>query len=734
MDNNNNNNTFPNPTDSSDMDMTENLTQNMNPQYGMDMQQNVNPQYGMSMQQNVNPQYGMYMQPEGKAPKAKKPMTKGKLAGIIAGGVVAVALVVCGVLFVPKLLKSDKEVVIDAFENTFESGKDVDFMADVIGYDELNAAMKENGYSCTMEYNINSIAGEELDDLVFNADSNYDPVNKLLNACFNISYQDNELLSMNLIGDEDNTYVELIDLIEGYISIPNNLSQLQDAPMFVEDDVDLTGLDFTIDYFQDDSEQEVNSGYVNAAEGLWDSVTVEKQGKAKVNVNDKTVKAKEYYVTLSEENIEDALSDVLDGISEIVLAEPAVLSAYDMDEESFKEGMRQLKSMVPSLINGDFVLKVYVADKKVVKLSAVDKMTIMYVDVNYDFNLDIDDSDVSCKLDFEVMDEKIGISFDSADTSNGNIDGRQFTAQLSYNSKELIGLNGDYTFDNSDYVMDLSLECSIEELGDIGLIIGATYEDISKGVGYTCNVDKFDISYDEKNVLNVDARYVVDTQKVKAEGIDSDLPVYDLSVITYDEYEDMIYDNSDNIMSWLDDLINNSGALGDTISELIYGASYGYDDDYDDYDYDDYDYDDETYTSEDMTLISGDTSVEILGCIDGFELDYACCFFVDYYTENYSMIEYMLDTDTTLDAVMSQTTSLGFDGDVLNQPIEVNGETLYYSMVLYDETGDTKEYIIVKELAEGTYLYINAIIYNEDSQYTVENLAQALDSQYYLVK
>lgn len=732
MDNNNNNNTFPNPTDSSDMDMTENLTQNMNPQYGMDMQQNVNPQYGMGMQQNVNQQYGMYNQPSGKPPKVKKPMPKGKLAGIIAGGVVAVAIVVCGVLFVPKLLKSDKEVVIDAFENTFESGKDVNFMADVIGYEELNAAMKENGYSCTMEYNINSIAGEDLDDLVFNAGSNYDPVNKLLNACFDISYQDNELLSVNLIGDEDNTYVELIDLIEGYISIPNNLSKLQDAPMFVEDDVDLTGLDFTIDYFQDDSEQEVNSGYVNAAEGLWDSVTVEKQGKAKVSVNDKTVKAKEYYVTLSEGNIEEALSDVLDGISEIVLAEPEVLSAYDMDEESFKEGMRQLKSMVPSLINGDFVLKVYVADKKVVKLSAVDKMTIMYVDVNYDFNLDIDGSDVSCELDFEVMDEKVGISFDSEDTSNGNIDGRQFTAQLSYNSKELIGLNGDYTFDNSDYVMDLSLECSIEELGDIGLVIGVSYEDISKGVGYTCNVDKLDISYDGENVLDVDARYVVDTQKVNAEGIDSTLPVYDLSAITYDEYEDMIYDNSDNIMSWLDDLINNSGAFGDRISELIYGESYDYDDDYgdDDYGYDDYD----TYTSEDMTLISGDTSVEILDSIDGFELDYACSYFVDYYTENYSMIEYMLETDTTLEDVMSQTTSLGFEGDILNQPIEVNGETLYYSMVLYDEAGDTKEYMIVKELAEGTYLYINAIIYSEDSQYTVEHLAQALDSQYYLVK
>ena len=42
-------------------------------------------------------------------------------------------------------------------------------------------------------------------------------------------------------------------------------------------------------------------------------------------------------------------------------------------------------------------------------------------------------------------------------------------------------------------------------------------------------------------------------------------------------------------------------------------------------------------------------------------------------------------------------------------------------------------YMIVKELSDGTYLAVKALIYSEDSQYTVEQLAQALNSQYYNV-
>ena len=732
--------------------------QNVPPQYNYNagMGQNIPPQYGAGMGQNVPPQN------PGKPPKAKKPMTKGKLAGIITAGIVAVAAVVCGVIFIPRFIKSDKEVVIDAFENTFASGNSSDFMTDVIGIDDLREAIQTTGYTQSMEYSVNQVAGTDIDGLSISGNTAYDVANKLVNADVTVGFQDNDLFTASLTGDEDNTYLQLVDMIDGYLAIPNDLSKLQDAPLFEGED--MSAMPSTvINYFsaaEDEDTQALNANYVNAVEKLWDSVSVEKQGNAKVNVNDKTVKAKEYYVTLAEEDLEAAASDMLDAASDIILAEPEAIDELGMDEETFKQSMDQVKNMIPSLINGDLVVKVYVADKKVVKISASDKITVMYVDLEYNIYMDIDDNDISGKVSLGAMDQEVGfkfdindihgntsgsfsvyapdtsveLSFNTTDASSDSLTDKKFTASLKYNSDELASVDGEYTFDLNNYKANLSLDGNITDVGDIGFVVELSYTDITKGVGYTMKLDNMEVVYNDENVLSISGETTVDTSSVSSTPIDSSLPVYDLSAISTDEFENMISDNSDNILTWLDNLINNSGAFGDALGEyittMLYGASY---DDSDYYD-DDYDYDDtDTYTSDDMTLISGNTQVEILGCIDGFTLDYACNYFVDYYTDNYSMIEYILETDTTVEDVLAQLTSLGYDGDISNQTLEVDGETLHYSMVLYDEAGDSKYYMIVKELSDGTYLAVKALIYSEDSQYTVEQLAQALNSQYYNV-
>ena len=49
------------------------------------------------------------MQPQTGGKKPKKPMTKGKLGALIGAGVAIVALVVCGVIFLPKLLSRTRK-------------------------------------------------------------------------------------------------------------------------------------------------------------------------------------------------------------------------------------------------------------------------------------------------------------------------------------------------------------------------------------------------------------------------------------------------------------------------------------------------------------------------------------------------------------------------------------------------------------------------------------------------
>ena len=745
----------------------------VNPQMGYG-QPGVNPQMGYD-QPGVNPQMG-YGQPgmnpqpvmggnggSGKPPKVKKPMTKGKLAGIIVGSVLGVAAVVCGVIFIPKLFKSDKEVVIEAFENTFETETESSFMEEVIGYDDLRQNVLENGYEGSGTFTVNELAGlDGTDGIGIQADIKYDPNNKLVNGSFGLSYLENSLLEMNLVGTDTTTYFQLVDIIEGYFSFPNDLSQLENAPLFEDSDMEGTLSGAVIDYFpaSDNGETEVNGEYVSAAEKIWDSVSVEKQGNAKVDVNGKTVKAKEYYITLAEEDIEAAAYSALDGLTEVCLAEPDALSEMGMDADTFKETMEQIKSSIPSFINGDLTVKVYVADKKVVKIATSDKITLFYVDVNYDIYMDIDDENVSGKISLAVMGEEVGVKFDVADL-HGNTNGtitvyapdntidltfdvldnssdscvdKKVTAGLSYNGSSLASAEVSYSFDNNSYALSVDGSCDITDLGNIGITLDGCYKDITKGVAYTWEVSNAEITLDGESLLKYSSVATIDASGVTAENIDSSMPVYDLATITYTDYENLIYDNVDNIMQWMNDLIENSGEFGVWLEEMIYGASYEDYEDYEDYD------DDETedFTEEDMTLQTGDSQVQILGCIDGFTLSYASSYFIDYETENYSWVEYTLETDTTVEDILAwlnvsdSDTTVG--EQVSNQTIEVDGETVSYSMITYEQYGEPlTQYKFVKPLENGSFLVLDVYLYEADMGYTAEQLAGCLSSQYYTI-
>lgn len=724
-----------------------------------------------NMQQDAGytpPQYDMgYNQApysdKGKPPKVKKPMTKGKLAAIIIGSVVAVAAVVCCVIIIPKFLKSDKEVVIDAFENTFASENSDSYMENVLGINDINDALFKTGATGSTTISIDKILGKDIGSFDINFLTNYDPLNEQISSGAEVVYDGCSLFSYKLIGDAVTTYLQLPDMIDGYISIPNDLSQFAESPLFENSDLSAADIYSFIDYFpESESGTDINAHYVDAVEELWDSVTVEKQGRAKISVNDENINAKEYYVTLPEEAIENAASSALEGMRDIILADIELYeTSYDMDADTLEDSIDQVQKMIPSLINGDLIVKVYVADGKVVKIDASDKITIMYVDLQYDAYIDIGDNDVSGKLSIEAMGSEVGIKFEANDihnnmngsvsiyapgdnlditfnTTNNSSDTKkdvQYDAALSYNSSELFSVGGAYSFDQSSNSGQMSAELTAEAVSAIYVEADFEYTDINKGVGYTLDVNNIEVLLDGENLATLSYVNTVDTSVVDAETIDTDLTVYDLSTMSESDFENMILDNADNMNIWLNNIIDNGGFIGETLQDLFYGYSvddaYIYDGDY----YDDADDDISVdYSSDDMTLVSGDHKVQITGCIDGFDLDYACEYFIDYYDNNYSMIEYTLETDTTmetiLDGILSYTTG---DAEVSNETIDVNGETIHYSMTYYDETNDTKYYIFVKDMGDGSFLSSRVILYASDAEYTIEELAGSLDSQYYTI-
>ena len=103
--------------------------------YANPQQPDMTGYYGQQpVQPDMTGYYGQQsMQPQTGGKKPKKPMTKGKLGALIGAGVAIVALVVCGVIFLPKLFKSDKEVVLDAMEETFSSYSTGGERNDVVG-------------------------------------------------------------------------------------------------------------------------------------------------------------------------------------------------------------------------------------------------------------------------------------------------------------------------------------------------------------------------------------------------------------------------------------------------------------------------------------------------------------------------------------------------------------------------------------------------------------------------
>ena len=411
-----------------------------NPQTGMPVQPQMgmpNPQTGMPnpqmgyqqpMGQPVQPQMG-YQQQVGqpiqqaepaktqKAPKVKKPLTGGKIAAIIGGSVAGIAAIVCGIIFIPKLFKPAKDVVIDAFENTFAiEAEDNSFLAQNADLATINDTFNSTGGSVDMKLSIDEVYGEEFPGFSINLTEDFDPVNKLVNCNIGMNYDSNELVSVNMIGNETTTYFQLVDVIDAYFTLPNEAPfvALENSPL--GEAMGLYGAPATNLYYfgQTGDATGLNADYVEAVDALWDSVTVEKEGKAKITVNDEDIKATEYVVTVTKDDMVDFLDKILDA----VVNDPAFVESAatnGMTVEDAEMAFDSVSAMLPTLIGEDLVLKVYVKGDEVVKITSEASNTIYGATMSYDFYLDISEDAVSGELVIDVAGEKLTITLDVED-------------------------------------------------------------------------------------------------------------------------------------------------------------------------------------------------------------------------------------------------------------------------------------------------------------------------------
>lgn len=638
---------------------------NMNQQmYGQQAQPDMNQQmYGQQAQPNMNQQMPQAVPVNGgngggkppKPPKVKKPMTGGKLAGIIGGGIAAVAAIVCGVIFIPKLFKTPKEVVIDAFEATLNTDTESVYYEDILGISDIQNKFQESGGTMHMDFGIVDAEGVDVNmNLV--VDEVYNPVDKLIEYSIEALAYDDSLIKVNFFGDETNTYVELEDIIDGYFMIPNDDPMGALCSSFLGDELEaaevmaLSGA-LQLDYFSNNSSDEnttdINSGYVSAVEELWDKAEFKKQGNAKIDVNGNTVTAKEYTVTLKEENIENAFVSIFDGVKQTYADNPSLLEDSGMDYATFDATITQVQAMIPSLVSGDFVVKVYIKDKKVVKITSEDQISLYGASISYDFFLDMDDNDVQGALNFNVMDEEMGISFEAHDLK-GNANGKAVmsadgeTVEMVYNSTvdntdagknvtfdfvvlydgdNIFSADGEKRFNKADNSFSANITMG-DGIDDVSFNISGKFTDINKGISFKLAVDEITLTVDEETV-NMNMEYVLDTSANSPRKYDSSKKVYELATLTKTEFQNILDENSNLVINWMQELMQN-----ELYSSYITT-------------YNEPDIEPEpaepvvTNPQGDMIIEDGDVRVRILESLPGLKCTYEGVYFIAFEDDNY---------------------------------------------------------------------------------------------------
>ncbi len=738
------------------------------------MSQYGQPQMGQApMGMNQMPMGGT-MQPavkpkKQKAPKVKKPLTGGKIAAIIGGSVALIALIVCGIIFIPKLFKPAKDVVVDAFENTFATTVDKDdesYMEDVIGINEMNETFSSTGGEINTDITLLSVAGVEAPYLMtagINAKIDY--VGKLANTTIFFDVDDTNVATLNIIGNETDTYLQLQDIIDGYFTLPNEniLIALQDSPLGQE-----LGLydmpEFTMDYFGTVAETtEINSDAVSAVETLWDKVEVEKEGKAKIEVNGEKVTAKEYVVTFPEDALKDSLESLVDSIfTDEYLAEYAATSG--MTAEELQTTVDTIKSLIPTLVQDDLVAKVYIKDDKVVKITSEGDTNIYGVTLGYETFLDVDDEQMSGEFVLDLMGEKMTVSLDIEDMNTAP----KMTFVIDAAGEVMIidiALSKENTDTNESILVDMSLEfdgsdifygsvsmdidktdnsfdgsfnmymdetvlsdMGMSDMGEIEVVFEGEYTDINKGVSYTQKFDNIECFIDGESMVSMSATYYYGAGAVDVTGIDTSLPVYDLTTVTSDDLADVFGENADNIANWSENIINNTGEFGQEISDLM--AEEEPEDDY----YDDYDDYDTEVSFDDAILYGYNADVKINGTISGFYLESATSLWIGFTTDNYGYATVYLYEDYTVEEVLSfyslPTEEDGYtiyEGADNQQVTLADGSTVYYSYVQYDSYGSVQTvYTMAREVEPGIIVNIDVSFYDDYETYTVEQLAEML--------
>lgn len=701
------------------------------------------PGFEQQLQANMGPGYNLNGQQMGasgkkmKKKKVKKPWSKGKIAAVAGGGAVAVAGIACAVIFlIVPLFKPPKDIVVDAFENTFIVDTTNTYINETFAPSDLINNYLVNGGSFDANVTIDGITIDEedieIENISLSANGNYNPKQKYLDNLVQLLYANEDVLSVSLVGDENNTYFGVPSVMDGtYIKLPNKdiLNSLANSYLGVI--MDMSNLPVVnINYFPEidpaqDYSLPIDANIVKALEELWDNIEVEKDGKEKIELFGETVKTKKYKVILKEENIEEALGYVVDWAVEQVMANPSILDQAGISPSEFSMYAPMIDSYIPMLVTGDLTFDVYIADEKVVRIATEDKISVSGFSLDYDFCFDLYDGNASVDLtvgsqglsvnahclvkDYEnapsgefmvsVMGQTVGVKFDTTVDEDATKRNTVFTAKVvGVPELENFTLEATSNYSKTDYNFDGELVISYL-LDDIKLTWEGKIAEFEKGKLFDIEVSSIKLIAVNEEVLSASASMRIDTTQIAPPMDMNSCDIYDIADLDLAGFQNMLLDHQDELMDFINTITDSP--LGQL---LDLGTSEDPNSDPDDPD----EPDDPSIDEDDLALHNedGEVIVTVSTTFDNLEITYANGEYIDYENQDGTFVEYELIGESVSAA---EYMSEAYEGDV----VTVSVGSLEVAYVTWTNPAGELQMSSAAQIKDGYLLTLSAIITDE---------------------
>ena len=672
--------------------------------------------YG-GMQPGVNPAFGGGNGGMNMPPKKK---SGGKIAGIIAICVAAIALIVCGILFIPKLFKSNKERVEDAIIASMNTKTTLTAFDERVGMDAINDKFVKDGGTVKYNVTLKSVGGvTDAAGVGVYANVAKDNAAKQLSGEVGLSASQGDIISFVFAADEAKTYLAAPELFDGYFSIPNQdaLRKLQNSPLGKA--ANMYGMpEVNLDYFSDASITSEAMNDTLFSSELWKKANVKSAGLKSVTIGGKDVKAKKYTVTFKEKDLEAELKKAVDKGMETLTSNPEYLEQLGVDASQASMLTQQVSSIVPMLVDGDFTLNVFVKDGKAISIAANDSLTIMGSSMEYGFYINKYDGVSEGNFSLGAAGTNIGFSYEIK-MDGSNINGTVKTYGPGMNFAATI--EGGFTGDSFNLKLDApDAKVTAELTGSV--------TDVNAGSSFTLNLDSIKVTADGAPVIEAEATVAVDAS-TKATSLPQGKE-YDLTTMDESAFSQFIQENQAKMQDWSDRM---AGLFGGGDIELPDP---------------DPDMTTEEGTTEESTTEKGNTEVEDtikkgdheykINPADGFELSYGCEYFVDL-EKNGTMVEYELATEASADKVLpTMVTDLSAVSDAkdvkLEDPVTLKAGdkdvlVQVQSYTLFDMP--VKMYYGVMEVEPGLFMAVSAYVYDDKVIASTDDFAKLFDAKFF---